>query len=132
MGSGSMKQAGNHIRWRGVAVVEMAIVLPILVLLLLGAIDLAMRFYVRHSMVNAAREAARTMAVREGTADQAKAVAAAELDGIHATFTVTPTFDGGTDLVSVRISAPMSQVSLGIIASSDANMVVQTVMRKEE
>ena len=78
MGTGEMKQAGIQCRQRGVAVVEMAVVLPVLALLLLGGIDIALQFYVRHSMVNAAREAARTLAVREGTPDQAKTVAAAE------------------------------------------------------
>lgn len=132
MGTGEMKQAGIQCRQRGVAVVEMAVVLPVLALLLLGGIDIALQFYVRHSMVNAAREAARTLAVREGTPDQAKTVAAAELNGIHATFTVTPTLDGANDMVSVRISVPVSQVSLGIVGSSDPNMTVQTTMRKEE
>ncbi len=127
-----MKQAGSHIRWRGVAVVEMAIVLPVLVLLLLGAVDVAMQFYVRHSMVNAAREAARTMAVSQGTADQARAVATTELSRIKATFTVTPTLDDVNDMVVVRISAPIKDVSLGIVGASQGDMVVQTVMRKED
>jgi Flp pilus assembly protein TadG len=113
-----------------VAVVEMAIVLPVLVLLMMGGVDLALRFYVRQSMVNAAREAARAMAVQQGTADQARTVARNALNGIHATFTVTPT--SSEEDVTVRISVPVAQVSLGIVASSDPNMVVQTVMRKEE
>jgi Flp pilus assembly protein TadG len=113
-----------------VAVVELAIVLPVLVLLMMGGVDLALRFYVRQSMVNAAREAARAMAVQQGTVAQAKTVAANALNGIHATFTVTPT--SNEEDVTVRISVPVTQVSLGIVGSSDPNMVVQTVMRKEE
>jgi Flp pilus assembly protein TadG len=128
-----MQQARIQSRQHGMAMVEMAVVLPVLVLLLLGGIDLALRFYVRHSMVNAAREAARTMAVQEGTDAQARAVATEELRSIRATFSVNVNDTSEADhMVSVRISVPVAQISLGIVGSSDPNMTVQTTMRKED
>jgi TadE-like protein len=45
---------------RGTAIVEMAIVLPLLILLLLGIIEFGYMMYVQHNLVNAAAQGART------------------------------------------------------------------------
>ena len=73
----------------GLALVEMALVLPVLLLLVIGVVDYGMQFYVLHLMSDAARDAAREAAIRNGTVSQAQAVAASELSGIHGRFTIT-------------------------------------------
>ena len=50
---------------RGAAVVELAIVLPIFVLLVIGAIDVGRAIMVRHKLVEAARGACRLHAIQD-------------------------------------------------------------------
>jgi Flp pilus assembly protein TadG len=52
----------------GAAAVEFALILPILVFLVLGAMDLGHRFYLQHLITNASREGARYAAKYTGTA----------------------------------------------------------------
>jgi Flp pilus assembly protein TadG len=52
----------------GAAAVEFALILPILVLLVLGGLDLGHRFYMEHLITNASREGARFAAKYTGTA----------------------------------------------------------------
>lgn len=66
------------LRERGAAAVEMAIVLPLLLLLLGGVIDFGWLFFQKIVMTNAAREGARGAVVKMTDADvQARAAAAA-------------------------------------------------------
>lgn len=123
-------------RTRGVAVVEMALVMPLLLLLVFGLIEYALAFHALHNMTNAAREGARQMAVRGGTSSQAQAAALAELSNINATFTVTtsqaPSADGtGTD-VTVHVSVPWSQVSLTIPGIATAQTLNSEVTMRQE
>jgi Flp pilus assembly protein TadG len=70
---------GRRHRERGAAAVEMAIVLPLLVLMLGGIIDLGWLFYNEIMLANAAREGARGAVVELSDADvQARAAAAAQ------------------------------------------------------
>lgn len=67
---------------RGQQLAELAIVLPFLVLILLGAIDLGRAFRTYTSLTNAAREAARYAAVNStATSGQVSAVVNQELGG---------------------------------------------------
>ena len=52
----------------GAAAVEFALVLPLLVFLVLGGMDLGHRFYMQHLITNASREGARYAAKYTGTA----------------------------------------------------------------
>ncbi len=52
----------------GAAAVEFALILPILVLLVLGGMDLGHRFYMQHLITNASREGARFAVKYTGTA----------------------------------------------------------------
>jgi hypothetical protein len=56
---------GFDVRRRGAAVVELAIVLPVFVLLIIGAIDIGRAIMVRHKLVEAARAACRLHAVKD-------------------------------------------------------------------
>jgi len=124
---------GRH----GTATVEVAIVLPLLLLLTLGGLDYALQFHVLHCMTNASREAARVLAVREGTIDAARSAALRQLSGIDAHFSVTATLPGEDETdVTVRISVPRDEVSLGVVGafglSRRDTIVTQTKMRREE
>jgi hypothetical protein len=135
-----MKTERNQIGRRGTAVVEMAFLLPLLLMLILGGVDFAFQLHVVHTMTNAAREAAREaarkLAVRGGTTAQATTTAMDQLSGIHATFTVTfpPPVSDPCDTV-VHISVPRDQISLGIYGllglSPGGTIQVQAIMRKE-
>ncbi len=58
---------------RGSAAVEMAFVMPIVLLILVGMIQYGSIFYTQHMMVYAAREVARSFSMGEITATQAQA-----------------------------------------------------------
>jgi Flp pilus assembly protein TadG len=60
---------------RGAALVEFAIVLPVLLLLVLGAIDWGYYFMVQDVALNAAREGARTAMLGTDTQGETRAVA---------------------------------------------------------
>ncbi len=118
----------------GATAVEMALVAPVLIIILLGIVQFGTAFFLQNNMVNAAREAARRMAVGEATvsattacpneAGSAQRVACDYLSGWGGmTFTVTAcdpdnpnaTLCPGARDVSVVISVPRSQVALGDI-----------------
>ncbi len=129
-----MKRQPNQVRRHGVAIVEMAIVLPLLLLLLLGGLDFGLQYHVRHCMVNAAREAARVLAVRGGTQAEATTAATNELASINATFAISFPVPSDSSLpeVTVRISVPRAEVSLGMFGAPGGTIEIQTTMRKEE
>lgn len=53
----------------GAAAVEFALILPILILLVLGGMDLGHKYYMQHLITNASREGARYAVKYTGTAD---------------------------------------------------------------
>jgi Flp pilus assembly protein TadG len=73
---------------RGAAVVEFALVLPVLIVLVLGIIEFGRIFNVQVSITNAAREAARTMAIENDPA-------LARTDAINAAPSVNPALVAG-------------------------------------
>jgi Flp pilus assembly protein TadG len=65
-------------RERGAAAVELAILLPVLILILLGTMEFGRAFNAQTSLTAAAREGARVMAITKDPADaKTKAIAAA-------------------------------------------------------
>jgi hypothetical protein len=121
---------------RGLAVVEMVLMLPILLFLVLGGIDMALQIHVLHNMTNAAREAARTLAVRQGTLTQAREDALNQLGdptGKLYTITAHEPVGGGDYDVTVHISVPRTQVSLGGFDGffGAGNLNSEVTMRKE-
>jgi Flp pilus assembly protein TadG len=118
-------------RRSGVSTIEMALVLPMLLMLVLGGLDYGLQFYAWDVMGDAARDAAREAAVRDGTAAQAQAVAVQRLSGLHGAFAITVTMPTGTSTdVTVHISVPVSDVSLGYFHSG-RTIETSVTMRKE-
>lgn len=75
---------------RGAAMVEMALVLPILVLLIFGIIEFGRGYYTRTTLTHAAREAVRVAALDSGDPVQTARDRAANLDETAITVTVSP------------------------------------------
>ena len=120
----------------GIATIELAIILPLLLMLILAGLDFALQFHVRHRMIYAAREGARCLAVRDGTPTQAQTAALNALAGFNADFSVTTTEPAQPSAenqdVRVTIAVPRSQVSLGVFGLFSADTItIQTIMRKE-
>lgn len=74
-----MKRKARRGRDRGTAAVELAILLPVLLLVLSGIIDFGRLLYVKMELSTAAREAARVVAVGHPEDAQARANAAVNL-----------------------------------------------------
>lgn len=99
-------------RRSGLAAVELAICLPVLVLLVLGSIELTNFIFLKHALTSAAYEGVREAVRREGTDASSTAMAQQVLTarGIQgASVRVTP----GTQITSgqpltVEVSAPSS------------------------
>ncbi len=120
---------------RAAAVVEMAVVLPILLTILFGIIEFGWTFMVYQSVTNAAREGCR-VAVLEGSTDEdidARVAEYLSLVGM-ANYTVDiehATDDDPTETVIVRV--PYSSVSLlgGYFGPTDFDLTGKACMRKE-
>ncbi len=57
---------------RGAALVEALIIIPVLLVLVMGFIQFSSMYFTRHTMLHAAREGARTLAVQDATTAQAE------------------------------------------------------------
>ncbi|WP_043433872.1 TadE/TadG family type IV pilus assembly protein [Arthrobacter sp. I3] len=96
-------------RERGSAAVEFALVAPLLLSLVVGIVELSYTYNLQISVTQAAREAARTMAVKNNQSD-AIAAALAGAPGLSAagfTYSFTPTAcaEGRTATVNVTYTA---------------------------
>ncbi len=98
----------------GVSSVEFAIVGPVLLLIMFGTISFGSVLYTHNNMINAAREAARRMAVGDLNTTEAEAYATNYLANMGVTFTVDAQDPSllDPDDVSVDISVPASDVAL--------------------
>ncbi len=107
------KRAQRH----GVLSVEMAICLPILFLILLGALEFSRMNMLRNSIDNAAYEGARRGVVPGATATDCMNAAVSVLTAVganSASVSVAPPFiDDTTPQVTVTISVPLSSNSWG-------------------
>ncbi len=103
------------LRYRhGSVAIEMAIVLPVVLLILGGVIQYGNIFYTKHMMVYAAREVARGYAMGEITATEAQVRAHDLLSPSQSqTFTVNVVETGAAPAdVTVTIDLPMAQAAL--------------------
>ncbi len=122
---------------RGVAAVEFAFVMPVLVLILTGIIQLGLLLFLHGNMGDVARDTARRLAVGELTAANAPSYAEGQLVNWGGTFTVTPTMPNPADPndrdIIVQISVPIADVSLVDIVGvfQTGNMTAASTMRQE-
>ncbi len=105
---------GQRVR-RGAAVVELAIVSPLLFALLFGIVEFGWVFTAQHTMVNGAREGARVGVLQGSTLDEVDAAIRAFLTPMNLQDKVTieiteATFDD--PFFRVRLTAPREEVSL--------------------
>ena len=104
---------------RGVAATETAFMLPILVLVVFGSIELANGIYLKQALSVAAYEGARALSragapVEEGEQRIAEVLAARSITEYDVTISpaITPATPRGTE-VSVSVTAPGSTYSIG-------------------
>lgn len=95
---------------RGASLVELALVLPMLLLLILGVLDLARGYRTYTVLVNAAQSGAQSLAVRPTDLDGARALVVAEAGraGLAAnqltiSFTPVKSSYAAGDMVTVRV-----------------------------
>jgi len=110
-------------RRKGTAIVEFAVVFPLFLLLIIGAIDIGRSISVRHTMIEAVRGATRLYAVRgltdgpkmqdvEATID--KAMSDARLSGYSVSFDPPPSASlEALTPVTVTLAIPYDRVSWG-------------------
>ena len=115
-------------RPRGQALVEFALLLPLLLLLILGAMDIGRMFYTKIVITNAAREGANYLAYNIDKTDEAKRAARNEANSSNVdsdslviiTTIFTPT--GGEKTVGVEVTTTVDLVfgnflqSLGLLS----------------
>lgn len=113
-----LHKVGPHARRRGIAVVEVAVTLPVLVMLVLASIEASNAVFLKQSLTIAAYESARTLSSTGGT--EAKAVArfneVLSARGISsATYSITPAITPETEpgtQFTISVSAPADATSL--------------------
>ena len=108
------KRLADRVR-RGAAVVELAIVSPVLLAMLFGIIEFGWLFTVQHTMVNASREGARVGILQGVTVAEIEATTRAFLEpmGLNDSVMVTITEATVADpFVTVQVTVPREEVSL--------------------
>lgn len=140
---GSRKLGNSRLTRRGAAAVELAVVAPFLVLIFFGITQFGSLFYTRHSLVHAAREAARELAIQGTSEDGAKAIAEdyLALVGVRdATVTAENAYAGsGDDAASRRVKVKIEMpVEKAMILGDSLNLFepgfklsAESTMRKE-
>ena len=128
----------------GSAAVEFAIILPVMLLLLLGALDMGHMYYMDHLITNASREGARYAAKYTGTpaeptsgqiSNYVKLPSGLNYNTFHLdTLTVSSTFDGSfpNRIATVTVTANKNWWVLGSLAGfSTKTLRAQTAMNVE-
>jgi Flp pilus assembly protein TadG len=113
-------------RERGAAAVEMALVLPILVLLLGGIIDFGFAFNAQISLTHAAREGVRVEAIGTGDPVQTAQDAFVAPGVTGSTASVTSACGGGAEQARVTVT---TNYSFFILPLTDRPLEGQAVMR---
>jgi Flp pilus assembly protein TadG len=101
------KTTSKKSRYRGAAVVEAAIIFPLLVMLTFGVIEYGWMFLKAHQITNAARSGCRFAVRPDVTTDDVEVVIAGLMTSAGITIyqvTYTPGVDAG-DAVTVKVSA---------------------------
>lgn len=116
----------------GAALVEFAIVLPVFLMLIFGAIDVMQLHATYASMLAGARDGARMLALRSGTAAEAEQLTRSRLYGSGPYTIDTQTADATSDDVAVAVSIPFDKATItGVLGLVQDPLVVQVTMRAE-
>lgn len=131
---------------RGAAMVEFTLVLPILIFLTAGIVQFGYVFFVKNTMQNLAREAARGIAVGEltgsgsnvacpgGAADSGEKLVCDGVAAFSGTFTVNAVDppDAGDDVI-VTVTLPMQDAAVMDVLDvmSSGTITTDATMRKE-
>jgi Flp pilus assembly protein TadG len=114
---------------------EFALITPLIILLLAGAVNFGSQFYVYYNITNAARDGARIVALNGGTVQQGIDLVKQDLAHFNTEFTIKITVppEGSTNRdVVVRISVPASVFSLFPMGAITSGMIeTEVTMRKE-
>lgn len=94
----------------GAAVIESAFVLPVLLIMMTGIVDMGYMFAVRNNMASVSQDAARLVAVGNMTATEAKSYSKTKLMASGMPYTVNAAISGQN--VIVDISVPNKDVVL--------------------
>lgn len=138
----NMKRLKNRIvrrrkgdpRARAAAVVEFAVVLPLLLTILFGIIEYGWVFMVRQSLQTAAREGCRVAVLQSATDSAINTRVAQVMAPTGLTYSVTLTHAvAGNPVETVEIAVPYNDVSLmgGFFGTHDYNLAGTCSMRKE-
>lgn len=133
------RRSGRRVR-RGAAVVEMAVVAPLLLTMLFGVMEFGWMFMVNETVTNTARECCR-LATLQGTTDsdvEARFMSAMNGTGVDVDpgmLSITRTGENDSQIVTVNIAVPYSQVSITGLTSflgiSTQNLTSSCSMRSE-
>ena len=136
-----MKRTNNHTRRArdrsGIAIIELAVCLPAIVLLVLGSIEACTMVFVKQSLHISAYEGVRSAIKSDGNAADAVARANRILDerGVkNASVEVTPRVPENADLgtaVTVRITAPAIDNSVLRLKFFSGDLESEVTMSKE-
>jgi hypothetical protein len=116
----------------GAAAVELAFVLPVALVLLMGIIQFGALLFLQNTMVNVANDVARRVSVGELTATAGETLAEERLSGWNATFSVSVT-EPTADDIQVDISVPLADaaiVDFGHLLDT-GDLTAQATVRKE-
>jgi len=121
-------------RTGGTTLVEMAVVLPLLLMVTMGAIKYGWLFLTAQQMTNAARQAARIAVLPDSTVVEVQTAVSTFLNnvGIHA-FTVEPpltTVAGPTVTVGIRVNSSTVDLIPGYLPTPPS-LYVTVTMAKE-
>ncbi|MAY73337.1 MAG: hypothetical protein CMJ31_01170 [Phycisphaerae bacterium] len=123
---------------RGASLVESAFVIPILAMLVFSGFEFGAVLHMRQSMLHAARESARVLAVQGGSVAEAEQVALGLLPNpslpYEFTFT-TPAPNSVDRQVVAEISLPLGGDTVGMAIGAfddDAELRVRVAMRSEQ
>ena len=125
---------------RGVAAVELAICLPILILLVCGSIEFGLLFYNQQVITNASREGVRAGITGEMTDDEIKNIVQTycngnliNLNGANdlQTNAVTVSAPDGDNDLTVRVIYDYNFLFAGILGFNQTTLAAQTIMRME-
>ena len=132
----------DHRSRKGATAVEMAIIAPILVMILFASTHFSSVFFTRHTLMLAAREGARQLAIEGATVAEAQESAEEYLNGFGitgVTLSGENAYKGNGDSAAarrVRFEAKMSAADASLIGDvlnvfGEGEIVVYAIMRKE-